>query len=149
MAMIPPTVTHQEKEVAVIGGKPVFFEPPRLKEARAKLEANLAPYAPEQPYAGAVRLVVKWRFPIPPHAKNAVNHYSGEYKTTKPDTDNLQKLLKDVMTRLCFWTDDALVASEIVEKFWADKPGIYIAVTGLDDAPRSEGVWGKAKAKMG
>lgn len=27
------------------------------------------------------------------------------------------------MTLCGFWTDDALVASEICEKFWADVPG--------------------------
>ena len=55
----------------------------------------------------------------------------GEYKITKPDTDNLQKLLKDCMTAVRFWSDDAQVASEVVEKFWADIPGIYIRVTEL------------------
>ena len=32
------------------------------------------------------------------------------------------------MTKCGFWTDDALVASEITEKFWAEVPGIYISV---------------------
>ena len=58
-------------------------------------------------------------------------HLDGEYKITKPDTDNLQKLLKDCMTSVKFWSDDAQVASEVVEKFWADIPGIYIRVTEL------------------
>lgn len=51
--------------------------------------------------------------------------------TTKPDTDNLQKLLKDCMTKLGYWQDDAQVASEIVEKFWADTVGIYIKIEEL------------------
>ena len=51
-----------------------------------------------------------------------------EYRTTKPDTDNLQKLLKDCMTDVGFWKDDAQVASEICEKFWAEIPGIWIRV---------------------
>ena len=55
----------------------------------------------------------------------------GEYRITKPDTDNLNKLLKDCMTEVCFWKDDSLVASEIIEKFWADKPGIYIKIEEL------------------
>lgn len=117
-----PTVTHQEKKVRVLNGKPVFYEPQELKEARAKLAAHLAQHAPEKPYTGAVQLVVKWCFPI------TGKHKDGEYKTTKPDTDNLQKLLKDVMTALHYWTDDALVASEIIEKFWAARPGIYISI---------------------
>ena len=43
----------------------------------------------------------------------------------------LQKLLKDCMTTVGFWKDDALVASEIVEKFWARIPGIYIKIEEL------------------
>ena len=118
--MIPPTTTHQEKAVRVVKGKPVFYEPAELKAARAKLEAQLARHRPETPLAGPVRLMVKWCFPV------AGNHVGGEYKTTKPDTDNLQKLLKDVMTGLGYWNDDALVASEIVEKFYAELPGLYV-----------------------
>jgi len=66
--------------------------------------------------------VVKWCFPL------SGEHRDGEYRTSKPDTDNLQKLLKDVMTVNGFWKDDAQVASEICEKFWTKIPGIYIAV---------------------
>lgn len=124
--MKPPTVTHQEKQVHVVKGKPVFYEPSELKAARSKLEAYLARFVPEVKYTGAVRLITKWCFP---NGK----HKDGEYKTTKPDTDNLQKLLKDVMTHLNFWKDDALVASEIVEKFWAERPGIYIMILDLEE----------------
>lgn len=126
LPMKPPTVTHQEKQVAVINGKPQFYEPPELKAARAKLMAHLAGYAPAHKYSCPVRLIVKWCFP-------RGKHRDGEYKTTKPDTDNLQKLLKDVMTDLRFWKDDALVASEIVEKFWAEIPGIYISISKLEE----------------
>ena len=44
---------------------------------------------------------------------------------------NLQKLLKDCMTLVGFWTDDALVASDLCEKFWAEVSGIYIKVEEL------------------
>ena len=50
----------------------------------------------------------------------------------RPDTDNLQKLLKDCMTAEHFWTDDALVCSEITEKFWADTPGIWIHIEPVE-----------------
>lgn len=124
MAMIPPTVTHQEKKVNVVNGRPVFYEPEQLKNARNKLISHLYRYKPSQPYGDGVRLVVRWCFP-------KGRHHDGEYRTTKPDTDNLQKLLKDCMTACGFWKDDALVASELVEKFWADTPGIYIRIDEL------------------
>ena len=37
------------------------------------------------------------------------------------------------MTELGFWMDDAQVASELCEKFWAEIPGIYILLTGLEE----------------
>lgn len=124
MAMIPPTKTHQQKQVHVVNGKPVFYEPYELKAVRAKLQANLSRNLPGVKYTEPVRLIVKWCFP-------RGHHKDGSYKATAPDTDNLQKLLKDRMTDVGFWQDDALVASEIVEKFWAEVPGIYIRIEEL------------------
>jgi Holliday junction resolvase RusA-like endonuclease len=37
------------------------------------------------------------------------------------------------MTDLGFWKDDALVTSEIIEKFWAEVPGIYISIQELSE----------------
>lgn len=125
LPMIPPTKTHQMKQVRIVKGKPIFYEPAELAAVRVKLRDHLAKHVPEEKYTGPVRLVTKWCFPITGKRKD------GEYKTTRPDTDNLQKMLKDVMTDLGYWTDDALVASEITEKFWATVPGIYIRIEGL------------------
>ena len=87
-----------------------------------KLQAHLARHVPEKPYTTAVRVIVKWCFPI------TGDHYDGEYKGTSPDTHNLNKMLFDIMERLGYFKNDALVASEIIEKFWARVPGIYIAI---------------------
>ena len=117
-----PTVTHQEKRIVIRKGKPQVYEDASLAEARAKYEAWLAKYAPEKPLKGPVSLHVVWMFPI------KGNHTDGEPKITKPDTDNLIKLFKDCMTRTGWWDDDSLVASEITEKFWAARPGIYVRI---------------------
>lgn len=128
LPMIPPTVTAQEHKVTVRNGQPIFYDPPEVKQAREKLTAHLAKYAPEKPYDCGVRLTVKWLFP------RGLKHRDGEYRTTRPDTDNLQKLLKDCMTKCGFWQDDCLVASEICEKFWAETPGIFIRIEPLGGA---------------
>lgn len=125
MPMLPPTVTAQEHKVTVVNGKPKFYDPPEVTDAKSKLIAALSQHHIEQPFSSAVRLVVKWLFPV------SGSHRNGEYKTTRPDTDNLQKMLKDCMTKCGFWKDDALVASEIIEKFWADIPGIWICIEEL------------------
>lgn len=125
MPMIPPTVTAQEKRIGGSGKKRYTYDTPEIKTAKEKLTAHLAKHAPDKPYECGVRLTVLWLFPL----KGA--HKDGEYKTSKPDTDNLQKLFKDCMTRAGFWRDDALVASELCEKFWAKLPGIYVKVESL------------------
>lgn len=136
MPMQPPTVTHQAKQLRAYmkGGKPcaVLHDSPQLRDAQAKLHAALAPHCPPEPLRGAVRLVVKWCFPL------TGRHSSGDYKTTKPDTDNLQKALKDQMTHLGFWKDDAQVASEVVEKFWAAVPGIFVVVEEINEREEKE-----------
>lgn len=118
----PPTTTHQQKQVRVINGKPMFYEPDDLKSARAKLMAHLGQYVPEKKYINSIRVYVKWCFPV------TGKHTDGKYKYTKPDIDNSQKLLFDCMTDLGYWKDDSLVVSLIAEKFWADMPGIYIKI---------------------
>ena len=124
--MMPPTVTAQEHKVMVKNGKPVFYDTPEIKDARSKLKSYLWKYRPAKPYEVGVRLIVKWLFP-------KGRHQNGEYRTTKPDTDNLQKLLKDCMTQTGFWKDDAQVVRETVEKRWSDEPaGIYIEIEELE-----------------
>ena len=108
-----PTTTHQQKSKRE-KWQADFYEPEELKNARAKFESLLARHVPPDKLKGPVRLTVKWCFPMIKGAR------TGQYKTTKPDTDNLQKLFKDCMTKLGFWKDDAEVASEIAEKFWSE-----------------------------
>ena len=126
LPMIPPRVTEQEHKAARWGDSIRVYRDERLQDARKKFIAHLAPHAPETPFTSAVRLITKWCFP----SNN--RHPDGSYKTTAPDTDNLIKLFKDCMTAVGFWENDALVASEITEKFWADLPGIYVRLEELE-----------------
>ncbi len=116
VAMKPPTATAQEKKVRVVHGKPIFYDPAPVKEAKKLLTGHLILHRPDEPMTGALTLRTLWLFP------RGRPHKHGEWRVTKPDTDNLQKLLKDCMTKTGFWHDDAQVAREIVEKRWADEP---------------------------
>lgn len=131
IAMKPPTATAQEKKVRTVQGKPVFYDPPAVKAAREKLTAHLAGHRPEKPMNGPVELRTLWLFP------KGKTHRHGEWRITKPDTDNLQKLLKDCMTKVGFWHDDAQVVREIAEKRWSDEPsGIYIEINELPEVDK-------------
>lgn len=134
LPMIPPTVTDQQHRiVARPGHRPMIYDSDDLRAAKDTLKAHLGKQRAELFSRGyqtirnaPVRLKVMWCFP----KGNA--HMNGEYRITKPDTDNLQKALKDVMTKLGYWEDDALVCVEQVEKLWADVPGIYVRIDRID-----------------
>lgn len=127
LAMDPPTKTYQEHRIGKRKDGSVFiYEDRELKEIRNMYRNKLMPHVPAEPIEGPVRLTVKWCF-------HGERKKQGAYKPTKPDTDNLNKMLKDEMTRIGFWHDDAQVASEIIEKFWADPAGIYIQIDRLEE----------------
>ena len=127
IAIHPPTATAQERKVKVVNGKPVFYDPPAVKSAKELLSAYLAQHRPPETMKGGLSLRVLWLFPRGAHPH-------GSWRITKPDTDNLQKLLKDCMTRVGFWEDDAQVAREVIEKRWSDEPcGIYIEIEQLEE----------------
>lgn len=117
-----PSVTNQMHRVAPRGKsqKPIFYDSPELADARQKFVAHLSGQKPDEPMKGPVALRTVWCYPA------EGKHYDGEYKTTKPDTDNLVKLFKDCMTKVGFWKDDAQVAYEVIEKRYCDHPGIYV-----------------------
>lgn len=123
----PPSTTHQEHQVTVVNGKPIFYEPQRLRIIRQKFLVMVSPHAPEEKIAGPVQLITKWIW------QESKKHPADSWKTTKPDTDNMIKLLKDCMTKVGFWKDDSQVASEITEKFYGIHPGIYIKVRELNE----------------
>ena len=124
--MNPPTKTHQEKRLGVTKkGRAYTYEDAELKAVRMKLEAHLGKHSPAEPIEGAIHFITKWCFPI------TGEHLPGDWKTSKPDTDNLQKMLKDCMTKCKFWKDDAQVVSEVIQKFYSDVPGIFIVVQPL------------------
>lgn len=122
----PPTATAQEQKTTVRGGVPRKYDPANVKAAKKILADALRPYVPDEPADGPIALICDWYFP------RGKSHKKDRWKTTRPDTDNLQKGLKDVMTRLGFWTDDARVCFEQCTKKYADDPCIKITIQRLE-----------------
>ena len=122
LPMIPPTSTKQTRGIRRGKDGKVQFYSRKDGDAEEKLRAHLAPHRPCEPLRGALKVVVKWCFPV------KGKHKDGEPYTNKPDVDNLCKSLYDIMTQLGFWEDDKQIYSAVTEKFWADIPGIYIRI---------------------
>ena len=128
LKMIPPTATAQQKGECIRGGYIHHYKKHNVAAAEAILRDALLPYVPEETITDLpVFLEVTWEFPYP---KSAKKHLPGmlRWKITRPDTDNLNKMLKDVMTDMGFWKDDALISLEVVKKLYSDEPGIEIQI---------------------
>lgn len=101
-----PNSTPQQRK---LGGK-ATHPTQGLKYARAAWRALVERYAPVKPIAKGtpVRLCVQLFY----YRKG-----NPAFKTTKPDGDNLLKIIKDAMTSAGFWEDDALVADERIVRY--------------------------------
>ncbi len=127
LKIVPPTATAQMKKVRVVRGRPMFYEPSDVKAAKALLLSALRLHRPPEPMTGALELTAVWKFP-------RGRRKDGAYRVTRPDTDNLQKMLKDCMTQTGFWKDDAQVVRETAEKRWAETLCIDIDIRELADS---------------
>lgn len=130
MVMNPPTATAQEKKISMKNDRVFVYEDDRAKAARQKLLAYLESNAPDAPMRGPLRLLCVWQW-----STEKITD-AGTYRISKPDTDNLQKMLKDCMTKCGFWFDDAQVADERCIKKWApcgEYPGIFVCLEAANE----------------
>lgn len=121
-----PKGTAQMKRANFKNG--TFFEGKDLKEARAFYMDSMAEFAPEMPIDGPIGVDVIFYYSIKDKRKK------GTWKASRPDCDNLVKLLLDCMTKLNFWHDDAQIARLIISKKYshAEFAGISIFVKELE-----------------
>lgn len=120
-----PTVTAQEKGID-FKRKRVYTKP-EVTAVKNIYIAMLMKHRPARPLVGAVALKVAFRFPV------TKTHKDGEYKITKPDTDNMLKLLKDCCTTCNYWSDDSQVCIELVTKRYMNDSGIYFLAEEINE----------------
>lgn len=121
--MIPPTCTAQEKKIDFKRRK--IYADQKVVDARAKYRAHLAKYRPDHPLDGPLSMRVVWSFPRGKHETG--------YCMEKPDLDNANKLLQDVMQELGFFHDDKQIVNLNLTKEWNDEPGILIILNQIKD----------------
>ena len=131
---VPPTATAQQKGAFVCGGRVRFYTKAKVRQSENFLAALCSMHAPDAPFAVPVAVKVRWTFPWRKSERRGIVAAGVPVPhTSRPDLDNLEKNLLDVLTRLNFWTDDSLVAEKSTSKFWGPKPGIDVEIrpTGI------------------
>lgn len=130
--IVPPTTTAQQKGVFVRNGRARFFTKAKVRRSEDFLAALLSMHAPDAPFDCPVSLAVRWTFPWrKSERKSVVRAGVPTPHVSRPDLDNLEKALLDVLTRLRFWTDDSLVADKRTSKAWGPRPGIDLTIRPL------------------
>lgn len=92
-----------------------------------------------QPYAGPVRVNVKFTF-TRPRSHYRTGRFSDVlrpdapvFKASPPDLDKALRASFDAITDAGVWTDDARVVYVLASKSYGDRPGAEIAITPIGD----------------
>ncbi|MBK8974123.1 MAG: RusA family crossover junction endodeoxyribonuclease [Hahellaceae bacterium] len=102
--------------------------------------AAMAAYGMRPPLASPVKLTVVIALDIPsawPLWKARSASEGGVAATTKPDTDNCLKSIKDALNGV-IWFDDAQVVQIEAQKIYSTNPGALITVQFLDAMPAQQ-----------
>lgn len=104
------------------------FADSKARHTQDTLIALLQPHVPDTPMVGPLTLDVAWIYPFRKSEPKCTRQRGCIPCDTRPDIDNLTKLLLDTMTRVGFWTDDAQIYWLSFAKYWGVEPGIQIAI---------------------
>ena len=119
-----PTATAQQKGLFVVGGKPVYYTKRRVKSATALYRAIILSGRPRgfRRFIGGVKVTITFRFRAT--AKKRI----GQPKVTRPDLDNMAKVVLDAGTKAGVWGDDEQVTTLVVRKRWAAEESFGIRI---------------------
>jgi len=129
---VPPTATHQGSAMILRRRDGTPFVGKAAGSAGAKAKKNLlnllCSHAPPRPFEGAtcvtVKLVFPWRKSEPKYKREM-----GEIPhVTRPDLDNLAKLILDAAVDARFLASDQIIHKLVMTKSWGDEVGITITM---------------------
>jgi Holliday junction resolvase RusA-like endonuclease len=123
----PPTTTAQQKGVFASRGRVVHYTKPHIRKLKDLWIKLLSQHKPKNPLTGALSLTLLFKFE---HLKSTPKSKRNMliWKDTKPDVDNMSKLILDAMTSAGFWNDDAQIAKLHISKAWVkqDRQGLSV-----------------------
>lgn len=119
-----PKTTAQQKKFST--KTKTFYKTSKIKQSEYLLARALSGRQPRKTYDTPIELSVTWLFP---HTKKSKD---GERKGTRPDLDNLQKLLQDIMCKLGYYKDDSLITDLTLKKRWHRHSGLIIEINEVE-----------------
>lgn len=112
MNMTIPSATAQQIGLTVRNGRAYTYKKQKVLDAEKEFAIRLYEHKPAKPITGAVVLMIEWFYGTSDQKK------VDTYKTTRPDLDNLNKILQDTLMKLRFFEDDSQIAKLQATKCW-------------------------------
>lgn len=125
-----PTAQQKGVRIIKVHGRmmPMFYEKKNVKDAHILLKYSMERYKPKEPMHGPVTLSVEYLFPYPKGTPK-YRQIEGAPMVQRPDVDNIQKLLQDVMTEMGFWDDDSQIWKlTLIKKRTIIEPMIKVSI---------------------
>lgn len=100
-----------------------YFKSKRLQQTEDIYLTELEKYKPEHPIEGAVAVNIWFEYEIKAKKKR------GTWKTSRPDVDNVAKLLIDCMTKVGYWKDDSQIVKLNLRKSYSRTESAEITIS--------------------
>ena len=96
----------------------------KVKDLKVELEG-------QEPFMGPVKVVLTFVHKRPQRLQKKTSPEGRIPKTTKPDLDNLTKMVLDILTQASIWNDDNQVVKLVCEDYYSNReeePHTQIAI---------------------
>lgn len=113
-----------------------MYDDLKSRNAKRSLLSIIQDRAPRIPLDCPLQLDLEFHMPRPKNhyrtGKNAglLREDAPDWHTSKPDKDNLRKLVMDAMNRV-FWRDDSLICAGTTIKVYSERPRTVIKLRKL------------------
>lgn len=102
------------------------------------LSANFSGVVGDKPLTGPIRLDIDFFFKRPKSFSRHKDPDGYVHYTKKPDRDNLEKPIMDVLTDIGMWVDDSQVCDGRVRKFYLPKGDVLAGCVVVISSPRDQ-----------
>lgn len=126
-------VAQGRPRAANIAGHIRMYDPKKSRDYKDYVKLAAIEHTPKALLEGPLNLEVRIFRPMPKafSKKKAAMAEQGLLRpTTKPDTDNYLKGIKDALKNV-IWKDDSQIVDVYVSKFYSNRPRVEIKVTDL------------------
>lgn len=121
-----PRATHFGRSIRL-------YDPPKVSTFKKQLAMMARFQYKGQPLTGPLKVTARFYRPIQKSESKKRHRLKAQgiiRPTKKPDLSNYLKAFEDGLNGI-LWADDALIVSEVIDKYYADHPHIEIEVEEL------------------